>query len=897
MNRLSRRLLIWFVLIGLTPIVAIMLLILSFGRAGEIEQVYNLLTLAADNKIAQIETYAAERQQSLLALVRSPTVTQIMRQIAVLERATPAFRRIQADAMPFLSDFARTARYSDILIISLDGDILISLQGTRGNIRQQPELDALARVVDNATTLLTPEISNFIIPAGGVPPRLLDEPQNRPPSTLSPTERPPLPPEFSPAAYLAAPIYDDNVIVGVLAFQIDNNDLYRVITERVGLGETGETVTAARLHNDGVTITAPLRLSLDLPFSLTIPDSSTVLSPLRAAVRGTKGAGEAIDYRGERVLAVWRYVPSLRWGLMVKVDEAEALAPVVFQRNAILTVLLITLAAVTSGAFFAARGITQPIERLTQAVRAFSEGRMDVRVGAKMAKSRDEIGVLAAGFDQMATQISDQVNFLEQRVHERTQQLAEYAEQMDNARKEAERANQAKTIFLTSMSHELRTPLNAILGFAQVMERDKTLNAKQHDHVGIIMRSGEHLLGLINDVLEMSKIESGQTTLNESVFDLPELLRGIEEMMQVRANARQLQLLFEWDDDLPRYIRTDEGKLRQILINLVGNGIKFTKEGGVAVRVAAAADQGLIVEVEDTGHGIAPEEMDKLFKPFIQTESGRQNQEGTGLGLALSRQFAQLMGGDIAVRSQIGHGTTFTVTIRYELASATDLPQQEAPRRVRAIDPDDTREYRILVVDDKWENRHLMSTWLTNVGFKVREAANGKEAVEIWESWEPQLIWMDMRMPIMNGYEATKHIKSTDKGNATVVIALTASALESEKASIMVAGCDDFVRKPTRESIIMDKMSQHLGVQFVYEDELPYVPEMTEELSAETLAALPATWRARLSDAADRLDLEACDALLREIRADHPAIAAGLHEWVSAFRFDKIQAILAEATP
>jgi signal transduction histidine kinase/CheY-like chemotaxis protein len=896
MSRLSSRLLFWFVLIAVSPLMAIMLVVLSAGRSSQIEQVYNLLTLAADNKIAQIETYAAERRQSLLTMVRSPTVTQIMRQIAVLERGTPAFRRIQADAMPFLTEFARTARYSDILLLNLNGDILISLQGTRGNIYQQPELSALARVVENAVMLLTPEISNFIIPAGGVPQRPLDAPLEQPTATLPPTERPPLPPEFSPAAYLAAPVYDDNIIVGVLAFQIDNNDLYRVITERVGLGETGETVTAARLDSGGVTITAPLRLALDLPFSLTIPDSSTVLAPLRAAVSGAAGAGEAIDYRGERVLAVWRYAPSLRWGLMVKVDEAEALAAVAFQRNTIFTVLLITLAAVSGAAFVVARSITRPLERLTRVVRAFSEGRLDARVSADIAQSRDEIGVLAAGFNQMAAQIADQVNFLEQRVRERTQQLAAYAEQMDNARREAERANQAKTIFLTNMSHELRTPLNAILGFAQVLERDTTLNAKQHEHVGIIMRSGEHLLNLINDVLEMSKIESGRATLNESVFDLPELLRGIEEMMQVRANAKQLQLLFEWDDDLPRYIRADEGKLRQILINLISNGIKFTKEGGVAVRAAAASDQRLIVEVEDTGHGIAPEEMDKLFKPFVQTESGRHNQEGTGLGLALSRQFAQLMGGDIAVRSQVGQGSTFTLTIRCETASAADLPEREAPRRVRAIDPNDTREYRILVVDDKWENRHLMSTWLTNVGFKVREAANGREAIAIWERWEPQLIWMDMRMPIMNGYEATRYIKSTDKGSATVVIALTASALEAEKASILVAGCDDFVRKPTRESIIMEKMAQHLGVKFVYEDALTHAPEMREELSAETIAALPAAWRARLSDAADQLDLEACEALVREIRAEHPAIAAGLQEWVSAFRFDKIQAILAEAT-
>ncbi len=881
MMRLSTRLLIWFSAIALLPLAFGALLVFTGAERAARAAVFNGLTIAANNQVSKIETYVIERQRAVTTLARTPTVIGAVRRLRN-NVGSSQNDSLTSSTRPFFEYIAARSGYLDVILIDTNGTILNTLsESIGGHVRDAARVSPeLAHVFDSVRTLATTEISDFSLIAGW----------------------------STPVAYIAAPVVENGLLIGVIAFQLDNRDFARVIQDRTGLGQTGETVVGIR-SADRAVVVAPLRSDPDAAFQHAFPFGSDRAVALQQAVRGVEGAGESLDYGGVQTVAVWRYVPSLRWGLEVKQDTAEAFAQLDLQRRLLTALFALTVLAVVLAAFAVARSITQPIERLTAVVRAFSGGDLRARAGTATLARNDEIGVLASGFDQMASDIENQVIVLEARVAERTQQISEYAARMDTARQEAEqaqrdaeRANQSKTIFLTSMSHELRTPLNAILGFSQVMERDKTLGAKQHEHVGIIMRSGEHLLGLINDVLEMSKIEAGQTTRNESVFDLRDLLRGIEEMMQVRANVKGLQLLFELEDDIPRYIYADEGKLRQILLNLIGNGIKFTKEGGVAVRAARKADEAvptLIFEIDDTGHGIAPDEIDMLFQPFIQSESGRKTQEGTGLGLTLSRQFARLMGGDITLHSTLGDGTTFTITLQYADASAADLPTHHAARRVSHIDPADTRAYRILVVDDKLENRQLMLTWLNNVGFTVREAANGKEAVDVWAEWEPQLIWMDMRMPIMNGYEATKHIKSSDKGSATIIIALTASALDSEKTAIMVAGCDDFVRKPTRESIIMDKLVEHLGVKFVYEDATDGTANGSAsdaDLTPATFAALPAAWREQLREAADRLDVEATDALIAEIRAAHPSIAATLTEWIGAFRFDKLQA-LAAATP
>ncbi len=477
---------------------------------------------------------------------------------------------------------------------------------------------------------------------------------------------------------------------------------------------------------------------------------------------------------------------------------------------------------------------------------------------------------------------------------------------LQEAKKAAEAASQAKGEFLSKMSHELRTPLNAILGFTQILNRDNTLNPQQQNYLGIISRAGEHLLSLINDVLEMSKIEAGRISLNETSFDLYRLLNSLEEMFRLKAESKGLQLIFERTPNLPPFIKTDESKLRQVFINLLGNAIKFTERGGIAVRLTLET-QGLLTEgvegesapylvceIEDTGPGISEEELDTLFDPFVQTETGRKSQSGTGLGLPISRQFIQLMGGKITVRSTRGKGTIFKFNIQISLAEimteGTEVPRQ----RVIGLAPNQ-RIYRILVVEDKWESRLLLRNLLSPLGFEVREAVNGEDAVTMWRSWQPDLIWMDMQMPVMDGYEATRQIKRMTNGPIPVIIGLTASAFEENRAMVLEAGCDDFASKPFREDVIFQKMAEHLGVRYLYEEILAvdvssHSPSLPGECLTvnECLQGMSPEWKTQLYQAASELDDEAIASLITQIPDSHTALATPLTNLVTQLRFDKI---------
>ena len=305
------------------------------------------------------------------------------------------------------------------------------------------------------------------------------------------------------------------------------------------------------------------------------------------------------------------------------------------------------------------------------------------------------------------------------------------------------------------MSHELRTPLNSILGFAQLLSNDASFQPEHQERLHIINRSGEHLLSLINNILEMSKIEAGQTTLNEQYFDLYASLQNIQEMFCLKVQNKGLQLIFDPDSDLPQYIYADEGKLRQILINLIGNAVKFTTNGTITFRAQVNNDKSthhhhLKLEVEDTGPGIPPEELDQLFIPFEQTTAGRQIKQGTGLGLSITYQFIKLLGGEITVNSTVGTGSYFHVSIPVLLAEGEVFPGERRKGNVIGL-AHDQPTYRILVVDDEPDNRLLLLDLLTSVGFSVRQASNGREAVEIWQAWQPHLIWMDLRLPEIDG--------------------------------------------------------------------------------------------------------------------------------------------------
>jgi PAS domain S-box-containing protein len=491
----------------------------------------------------------------------------------------------------------------------------------------------------------------------------------------------------------------------------------------------------------------------------------------------------------------------------------------------------------------------------------------------------------------------------------------------------AEAANRAKSVFLANMSHELRTPLNVILGFTQLMIRGGSLNSQQQEQLNTINRSGEHLLTLINDVLEMSKIEAGRVTLNESDFDLHSLLDWLYQMFQIKAQSKGLRLTFEQTNDLPNYIRTDETKLRQVLVNLVGNAVKFTSKGGVTLRVSWLPNQHfekaseknhekndsspngngypttkelITVQfaVEDTGPGIAEQELDRLFKPFVQTDTGYKSQEGTGLGLAISQKFAQLMGGEITVCSTLGSGSTFQFQIEAEAVESGKLLPSTADRQVIGLAAGQ-EQYRILVVEDKPENRQILRELLVPVGFEVQEAVNGAEGIVQWQVGQPHLIWMDIRMPIMDGYEATQQIETACREQGLqppIIIALTGSVFEEDRQIALSVGCNDFVRKPFRAEEIFEKMTEYLGVQYVYADNSlrtthhssPQTGESALSTVAANLAAMPSEWVKQLYQAAANVNSKLVLKLIEEIPEEHQALAIALTQLVDDFCFEEI---------
>ncbi|MEG5079521.1 GAF domain-containing protein [Microcoleus sp. AT8-B4] len=573
--------------------------------------------------------------------------------------------------------------------------------------------------------------------------------------------------------------------------------------------------------------------------------------------------------------------------------------------------------------------------------------------------SSSEIESLKQISVQLAIAIQQSTLFEQAKTEIADRKLAETA--LQKAVVAADTANRAKSEFLSSMSHELRTPLNAILGFSQVMVRDSSLNNQHQQHLEIINRAGEHLLSLINDILEMSKIEAGRSQLNESSFNLMRLLKTLEEMFRLKAKSKKLQLNLEVGDGVPHFVSGDEGKLRQILINLVGNAIKFTEMGSVTLRVKKKVEESLGAEnaefsdtqtkladaasehseslavettaiqrkpgwctgfnhsesladfncvdanylhpellrlqfeIEDTGLGIYPEEINKLFEPFEQTKTGQNSQQGTGLGLPISRKFVQMMGGDITVISTPDLGSKFVFDIQISLAPLSEIKILKPQKKVIALAPNQP-EYRILVVDDRADNCLVIERLLSPLGILVRSARDGQEAIAVWEDWQPHLIWMDMQMPVMDGYEATRQIKAHPLGKQTAIVALTASAFEEERQTILGAGCDDFMRKPFEAKILFAKMEELLGLRYIYEESVDAPLDNDSEISGVTsnqsvelqLSQMPLEWVEQISHAAHECCDEKIVKLIEEMPSQLAFSAQYLTTLVQDFLFDDI---------
>lgn len=599
-----------------------------------------------------------------------------------------------------------------------------------------------------------------------------------------------------------------------------------------------------------------------------------------------EGVVDTPTLEGIQVMAAFSRSPAYGWTVAIGVPEAIVTADLrkwLWLYAAGASLLLLAGLAMAS---VIGRRIAKPIQELIAPSDAIGKGE-PVSIPPLPLKEADEVGQALLRAQQLILQ------------REKERDQAEHAErQMLVAKQAAEQANTAKAAFLANISHELRTPLNAILGFCRLMKNAKDVTVEQTRNLDIINNSGQHLLRLINNVLDISKIESGRVGLEEIDFDLHQLLHEIQSLMQVQAAEKGLGFHMVLSPEVPRHVTADADKLRQVLINLLGNAIKFTGAGAVWLRAQTTPNDSaqfarVRFEVEDSGPGIHNEDRNRIFDQFEQLSDAASSGIGTGLGLHISKQYVELMGGEIGFRTKLGEGSVFHFELPLRTTTSSDGIAAKSDRgRITGLAPERQR-YRLLIVEDEPQNRLLLHKLLEPLGFDLREAVTGREAVALAEQWHPHLIWMDICLPDIDGLQATRQIKASEAGAYTKIVALTARALEHERKEILAAGCDDFIRKPYRDTEIFEALEKDLGVRFMYAEDKSLTAAIVDgKVSVTQLRKLPPDLLDELRQAAELLDGQRCLDIAGRIGGIDHELGARLQRMVKDLQFKELLALL-----